>query len=187
MNYDVEREKHILESAMPGALLSGETSGAEFSPCKVWRYALWRHWDCRGYADVCTFIGLNPSTADETANDPTVRRCIDYAQRWGFGGLYMLNLYAYRATDPAVMKAAADPVGPGADEALARFANRSGLVVCAWGAHATPERAAAVLALLEVPTVCLGLNANGSPKHPLYLRRDAERIPFPPECLKGNV
>ena len=81
---------------------------AVFSPCRTYRYALSRVWAAdKPYA---LFIGLNPSTADETLDDPTIRRCIDFAKRWGYGGLVMANLFAYRATDPAVMKRAAEPV-----------------------------------------------------------------------------
>ena len=84
-------------------------STAEFSPCRTYRYALWRWWDrSRPYA---MFIGLNPSTADEVNNDPTVSRCIGYSRRWGYGGLCMTNIFAYRSTDPARMKAHSAPIG----------------------------------------------------------------------------
>lgn len=161
--------------------LSGETKGAEYSPDEVFRYALWRYWNWTDYNRVCTFIGLNPSTATEKKDDPTVRRCTSFAKQWGFDGLYMLNLYAFRATDPRVMKAADDPIGDANDEAIARFANRSGMVVCAWGKHAEPERAAEVLKLLTVPTFCLKLNNDGSPRHPLYVADGTAPILYKPE------
>ena len=89
---------------------------AVFSPCRTYRYALSRVWAAdKPYA---LFIGLNPSTADETLDDPTIRRCIDFAKRWGYGGLVMANLFAYRATNPSEMKAATDPVGVANDEWL---------------------------------------------------------------------
>ena len=84
-------------------------TGAIFSGCRTYRYTLWRSWD-RDKGDVM-FIGLNPSTADETLNDPTVRRCINYAKSWGYGGIYMANMFAFRATDPKEMKQAKDPIG----------------------------------------------------------------------------
>lgn len=143
--------------------------GAEFSPCRTWRYALWRRWDDRG--PWCAFIGLNPSTADETQNDPTIRRCIGFAQQWGFGGLWMLNLYGYRATDPRDMQAAADPVGPGNDETLVRIAGDQAtvpLVLAAWGVNATLDRERHVCELLGRPVECLGTSRDGRPLHPLY-------------------
>jgi len=75
-------------------------SGAGFSECRAYRYALWRRWDWQGYANQVMFVGLNPSTADETEDDPTIRRCIRFAKDWGCGSLLMLNAYAWRATKP---------------------------------------------------------------------------------------
>ncbi len=147
-------------------------SGAEFSPCRTWRYTLWRIWDpALPYLAV---IGLNPSTADETLDDPTIRRCIGFAKRWGYGGYYMLNCYAFRATKPADMKAAADPVGLGNDEAIARISAAAGKVLAAWGVHCDPSREADVCRLVNRPLYCLGFTKGGRPRHPLYLRGDAE-------------
>ena len=146
--------------------------GANFSPCKKYRYSLWRTWD-QGKGHVM-WIGLNPSTADETQNDPTVRRCIGFAQRWGYGGIYMMNLFAFRATDPKVMQAQTDPVGPGNDEHLAAYAMNCKIIVAAWGAFdCTVDRGAKVinhLMLFGITTLhCLGQSKNGHPKHPLYV------------------
>jgi len=105
---------------------------AVFSPCRTWRYVLERVWWPRDQHRV-PFLGLNPSTADEIEDDPTVRRCLGYAKQWGFGGMIMLNIFAFRATNPRVMKAAADPVGPDNDGCLTTVANRVTLVVAAWG------------------------------------------------------
>jgi len=108
-------------------------SSAEFSPDRVHRYELWRTWDkSKGIA---MFIGLNPSTADEIKNDPTVTRCINYAKKWGYGGMIMSNIFAYRATDPKIMKGATDPVGPDNDEWLVKSSKEAGLIVAAWGNH----------------------------------------------------
>lgn len=141
---------------------------AIFSACRTYRYALWRRWggDRRDYA---MFIGLNPSTADETNDDPTVRRCIGYAQDWGYSGLCMTNLFAFRATQPADMKAVSDPVGPDNDKMLRQLASGAGVVVAAWGTHGTHMgRASLVLAMLPF-LHCLRLTKDDHPAHPLYL------------------
>ena len=147
-------------------------SGAEFSECRTWRYALWRRWD-RQLSQVM-FIGLNPSTADETADDPTIRRCIRFAKDWGYGGLLMMNAFAFRATDPRDMKAAKNPIGPGNDEALKFRQTQVGLIVAAWGAHCSPQRERAVCEIIGRPIHCLGKTKDGRPKHPLYLRADSK-------------
>lgn len=154
--------------------------GALFSPDRQHRYKLWRIWDKD--EGMCAFIGLNPSTADEIENDPTVRRCMTYARDWGFGGLMMLNIFAFRATDPKVMKAAVDPVGPANDKHLLAEARWCQQVVAGWGTHgAFRDRHDRVLRLLdhsEVDLHCLGKTKDGYPKHPLYLRRDLTAVPF---------
>lgn len=151
--------------------------GALFSPCRKYRYTLWRIWD-PGKQYAC-FLGLNPSTADETTDDPTVRRCVDYSRRWDMGGLYMLNIFAYRLTDPENMKAVTDPVGPDNDRWLNEIASSAGIVIAAWGNHGDHmDRGREVLAMLS-NVYCLKLNSNGQPAHPLYLRKSLEPI-----CLK---
>jgi hypothetical protein len=154
----------------PGA----EVSAAEFSPCRRYRYTLWRRWDAG--KPYCQFVGLNPSTADETHDDPTVRRCIDFAKRWGYGALCMTNLFAFRATDPEVMKAAEEPVGLMNDAWLKDVAARAGVVVAAWGVHGDHlDRARRALPLLG-QVRCLGLTKEGHPRHPLYVRADTELV-----------
>lgn len=155
--------------------------GAVFSPCRTWRYRLWRTWNPgKSYA---MFLMLNPSTADELTNDPTVARCQQYALRWGYGGLYVCNLFAYRATDPDDMKTAPDPVGPENDSAILETAMAAGAVVCAWGNHgAYQNRAAVVVDILRQSGVtlrCLRVTKAGAPQHPLYLRSDLTPIPMP--------
>lgn len=148
-----------------------EPKGATFSPDRRHRYTLWR--DCLlGVDNVSTLvvIGLNPSTADEKVDDPTIRRCLGFARAWGFGRLVMLNLFAFRATDPADMKRAADPVGPENDTTL--IAETKGrAVLCAWGADGGfLGRSGVVRRLLEGRDLrCLGRTKSGEPKHPLYL------------------
>lgn len=147
-------------------------SGAVFSHCSRWRYLLWRRWDADKPA--ANFLMLNPSTADEAKLDPTCARARDYAERWGYGALVVTNVFAWRATDPAAMKAAADPVGPDNDRAIVRAAREAALVVCAWGNHgAHLERSARIVALLKragVSLHALRVNGSGEPAHPLYLK-----------------
>jgi hypothetical protein len=120
------------------------------------------------------WIGLNPSTADESQLDPTLTRIAGYTLREGYDGFIMTNIFAYRATLPDDMKAAADPIGPDNDRWLLECARRCDQVVCAWGRHgAFLGRAAAVRQLLTgFDLVCLGINGDGSPCHPLYLKKD---------------
>ena len=145
-------------------------STTTFSPCRTYRYSLWRRWGRpeQGYA---MFIGLSPSTADEVEDDPTVRRCIQFAKDWGYGALCMTNLFAFRATDPAVMKAHPEPIGPDTNAVLAELANNAGVVVAAWGNHGSHSaRDRQVIALL--PNLhCLKVTKAGQPSHPLYLRK----------------
>jgi hypothetical protein len=150
-------------------------SHALFSPCESYRYYLSRTWDAAlGHVN---FIMLNPSTADASVDDPTVRRCGLYARRWGYGGLVVTNLFAWRATDPSELRVAVDPVGPDTDAHILRSARQSALVVCAWGVHGSLHgRDAAVLELLNnvdalglSPLHCLRTTKGGHPAHPLYL------------------
>lgn len=150
---------------------------AVFSPCRTWRYTLTRHW-----ADpvrIVAFIGLNPSTADEANDDPTIRRIIGFAKDWGFDGLLMLNAFAYRSTDPQGLKIVTDPIGPDNDRHLVESAAKAEIVVACWG---NPGlwfgRQAQVVKLLGDKLHCLGKNQNGTPKHPLYLPKSAPLMKF---------
>jgi len=141
-----------------------------FSPDRIHRYTLWRSWD--GGAGFVQFIGLNPSTADEVQDDPTVRRCIGYAKAWGYAGLCMTNAFAFRSTDPTGLRTAADPIGPENDRRLVEVSRFAGKVVAAWGVHATfMGREAAVRKLIPNLFV-LKLTKDGHPGHPLYLKQD---------------
>jgi hypothetical protein len=141
-------------------------SSAQFSCCRTYRYSLRRIWSER---PLVLFVGLNPSTADETTDDPTVRRCIGFARRWRHGGLLLVNLFAYRSTDPAGLKRASDPIGPENDAAILDCCQSVTRVVVAWGVHGILEyRDRQVLSLLSRP-YCLGLTKSGAPRHPLYL------------------
>lgn len=156
-------------------------SDTDFSPCRTWRYTLTRMWDKT--KQPVMFVALNPSTADEVRNDPTVRRCMGYARFWGYGGLVMTNIFAFRATDPRVMKAAKDPVGPENDSWLQRKAETAGIVVAAWGTHGVYRGREDAVRLMfiqrKVRLMCLGKTKGGHPKHPLYLPKDAPLVPWP--------
>lgn len=142
------------------------SQGANFSECRRYRYSLWRRW---GDGPHAMFIGLNPSTADETLDDPTIRRCIGFSKAWGYAGFVMTNLFAYRSTDPKVMKAVDDPVGLENDAALVMHAARAGIVVAAWGTHGAYRGRAQHVRELLPRLHYLRLTAEGHPAHPLYL------------------
>jgi hypothetical protein len=143
---------------------------AVISPCGRYRYALTRRW---GRGSAVTWVMLNPSTADAERDDPTLRRVTAFSRAWGFSALSVVNLYAYRATDPRDLFTAADPVGPDNDAHVLRATAESTRTVAAWGAHARPDRIASVLTLLGIRGLtALALTASGQPRHPLYLRAD---------------
>lgn len=140
---------------------------AEFSPCRKYRYVLTRTWNAR--LPTVVFVGLNPSVADLTQDDNTIRRCINFAKSWGYGRYVMLNAFGFRSTDPEGMAAVDDPNGPDNDRWIRQEVERATLVVVAWGSHkSVRHRAAEVLAMIPAPH-CLGTTKNGSPKHPLYV------------------
>ena len=153
-------------------------SGARFSAGRRYRYALWRVWEPA--LGCCNFLMLNPSTADESTNDPTIERCQRRAQRWGYGGLVVTNLFALCTSDPAALRREADPIGPTNDAAIATAVRRAAMVVCAWGNHGTYlGRARAVRALLaELGALpfCLGETKCREPAHPLYLGYDRDLV-----------
>ena len=146
-------------------------SVAVYSDCERYRYLLTRTWDPKGRKAL--FIMLNPSTATEVQNDPTVERCERRARTLGFGGFRVTNIFAWRATDPRDMRAAGDPIGPENDAAILQSCPWADQVICAWGTHgAHLDRGAAVEALLratKLPLFHLGLSKAGYPKPPLYI------------------
>lgn len=155
-------------------------SPSVWSPCRRFRYVLWRKWASGPYLMV---VGLNPSTADDEADDPTLRRCIGFAKREGMGALCMANVYAYRSTDPKGLRQLGLPLAAGQDNGrwLAACAKQAGAVICAWGKHAARNDVQAVSAILRANNtrvMCLGTNKDGSPKHPLYLPADAALVSF---------
>ncbi|UYV37720.1 DUF1643 domain-containing protein [Rhodobacteraceae bacterium D3-12] len=146
-------------------------STAVYSECEAYRYALTRVWDEAGRKVL--FIMLNPSTATEVQNDPTVERCERRARALGFGGFRVTNIFAWRDTDPRKMRAAADPVGPLNDATITEGCGWADQIIAAWGTHgAHLQRGPAVEALLRDSgreIYHLGLTKDGHPKHPLYI------------------
>lgn len=151
------------------------SSSALLSPCNTYRYRLGRSWGA-GAADV--WIMLNPSTADATIDDPTIRRCVGFSRGWGAGSLVVVNLFALRATDPAELAHHSDSVGPDNDRHIAEAAIEAsingGMILAAWGAHPMATERAAAVARLVGPTtlLCLGTTKAGAPRHPLYVKGD---------------
>ncbi|MBL4870566.1 MAG: DUF1643 domain-containing protein [Robiginitomaculum sp.] len=153
--------------------LLNEKREALFSPCRQYRYRLSQIWD--EHKLPLTWLMLNPSTADEVKNDPTVERCERRARMWGYGGSIVFNIFAFRATDPKDMRAQTDPIGPENDKWIRQIAKQSRErdVVAGWGEHgAHRNRGQAVLDIFmqeEGQISALKINASGHPAHPLYI------------------
>ncbi len=162
-------------NVMPGPV----AKSAVLSQCNTYRYELRRTWESG--ATKVLWVMLNPSTADATVDDPTVRRCMGFARSWGHGGIVVANLYALRSVDPAALMAHSDPVGPENNDTLVRLANAPdvGLVMAAWGAHPSAiHRARHVRGLLG-DVYHLGLTRYEHPRHPLYVKGDTQPIWWP--------
>ena len=148
----------------------------------VYRYLLTREWSSGPQGAI---IMLNPSTADEFQDDPTIRKCIGFAQRLGWGGFSVVNLYAYRATDPADLRRAGYPIGPHNEQYIERAvdlaADTGAPVVAAWGrkGHQQQARVRAVLAALRsTPVFALRIAKTGAPSHPLMLPYSTQLLPY---------
>ena len=144
---------------------------AVYSDCELYRYSLTRVWDPAGTK--VAFVMLNPSTATEVQNDPSVERCECRARTLGFGGFRVTNIFAWRDTDPRNMRAAKSPIGPKNDVIIQESCTWADQVIAAWGNHgAYLNRGAQVTELLRSsskPLLHLGLSKQGHPKHPLYI------------------
>jgi hypothetical protein len=156
-------------------IIGGRDATATISSCGLYRYDLWRRWNNTPY---CMFIGLNPSTADAQQDDPTIRRCIAFTKKWGYGSLCMVNLFAFRATNPKDMMMAKDPVGPDNDRCLKVLSRGAGIVIAAWGKNGSHMGRAKQVSMVIPFLYCLHKNNDGSPSHPLYLPADSEPFPF---------
>jgi len=151
-------------------------STAIISDCGLYRYELRKIWQPKN-GWVC-WVMLNCSTADANQEDPTIRRCMSFAESWGYGGIVVANLFAYRATKPKKMLAAKDPIGPENDWYIERLSFGAELTVCGWGNHGTYlNRVQAVLPLLTKPHY-LKMTNTGQPWHPLYLKGNLEPIVY---------
>lgn len=154
--------------------------GADISECGTYRYRLYRDWSEDG--GCCLFVMLNPSTADAEQDDPTIRKCMGFAKRWGYGRIMVVNLFAFRSTKPRGLLDVADPVGPDNDVFIREEAEAASRIVFAWGSHLVLEprlstRAWVVRKLLGGhwrKTVVLGRCKDGKPRHPLMLAYDVE-------------
>ena len=162
--------------------------GATLSECGAYRYRLWRKWGC---GSPLLFVMLNPSTADADVDDATIRRCVGFADREGFGELGVVNLYAYRATAPKDLKRAGYPVGPDNDQHIADAAREAAAVCVAWGSNvAGLERPQIVLPLLRwlgVEPKCLRITRTGYPQHPLMLPSSCMLQPFDEEAIHNAM
>lgn len=154
-------------------------SGAIFSEggeqSALYRHMLWRYWGPGvAFLHIC---GLNPSTAGHEMNDPTIRREIDFAKRWGFDGLLKTNAFDFRATNPKVMLVKLSPMSEENDLWIFECRKRAGQSVAAWGVHGTHnEREYALKRMFQ--WYCLGKTKGGQPKHPLYVRADTPLVLF---------
>lgn len=173
----------------PADFFAGRT--AEISACGKYRYRLGR--EVGPWPRIACFVMLNPSTADHQVDDRTICRCMDFAQRWSCGELVVVNLFAFRATDPIEMMLADDPIGPKNGDHIvsvaARAHNGGGLVVAAWGAlgyHLDQDcKVMELLAAIGVTPKCLGTTAEGYPRHPLYLKKETVLQPYAGRPSKG--
>jgi hypothetical protein len=159
--------------------MSYTSTSAELSPCRRFRFELRRTWDPE--LPTVTFCGLNPSTADASLDDPTIRKEVAYAKRWGYGSLIKVNAYAFRATDPKALKlgtADAQYVGDDNDRWISRAALEGFAFVAAWGNHITELRQQQVLRLVcrWTHVYALRITQADKPSHPLYLPGDYKPI-----------
>ena len=164
-------------------------STALYSDCEHYRYSLTRTWNPSGQKAL--FVMLNPSTATEIQNDPTVERCERRARALGFGAFRVTNIFAFRATDPRVMRATPDPIGPHNNETISEACTWADTIIAAWGTHGTHlgrgPQVAAILHAQNKPIHHLGLTKNGHPKHPLYIAYTQQPQPWDalvPEAAK---
>jgi hypothetical protein len=175
--------------------IQGYERSALLSACGTYRYSLVRSWT--GGKGTCLFVMLNPSTATGEVDDPTIRKCVGYARAWGFSRLEVVNLFAFRATDPRNLQLARakgqDVVGPENDANIAAAMERADRVIVAWGLdgvlYGRGSQVLAQLRLFDKPLLCFKLNSNGEPAHPLYQKGDAPLVPAcpaPPGVADGS-
>ncbi len=157
------------------------TRSAEISPCGKYRYTLWRSWAPIAHdSKTLTWVMLNPSTADAEMDDNTIKRCVHYSRREGFQHLVVVNLYAFRSTNPDVLwtMGAEDARGPENRDRVIDAITQTEATVVAWGNPGGPQ-APPYIANLGVGLMCLGTNKDGSPRHPLYLPKSTPMVRWP--------
>ncbi|QOI90238.1 hypothetical protein QKU58_gp093 [Pyramimonas orientalis virus] len=135
----------------------------------LYRYQLSRIWDTT--KPYIMFVMLNPSTADADVDDPTIRRVVNFCIAWGYGGVYVTNLYAFRSTDPKRLKDIVDPCGPENIQNIQNLINLVDKVVYAWGN--TKKEPEWLKKIVNIP-YCIDVSKKNIPKHPLYLRKNLE-------------
>ena len=149
---------------------------AILSDDRKYRYVLSRNWD--ETKPTVLFIGLNPSIADESEDDPTIRRCINFAKDWGYGDILMTNLFAFRSTNPQGLYAEQDPIGIDNDFYIRECADKAEITIACWGNHGSFNNRSLEVYDLVKSLYCLDINKSGEPKHPLYIKRDIKPKPY---------
>lgn len=183
MNEQLSLFKTNNEAQEPACFLGAVTTSAFLSDCGKYRYTLTRIWD--DSKPRVLFIMLNPSTADAEKDDPTIRRCIGFAKDWGYGGMYVVNLFALRATNPKELLTAPFVVGVENEKWIRRMSSLAHLVVCAWGNSSIVSKLQKrldhtwkPLSWINKPLHYLELSNDGTPKHPLYLPKHLTPKPY---------
>ena len=165
---DSMKQLHLRQNTVDGI-----ESGAIFDIIGSYRYSLWRAWS--SYHPRIAFVLLNPSTADEQKNDPTIRRCMGFARAWDFGSLEVVNLFAYSATDYRELIKVSDPIGEENNYFLLHAVERCSTVVLGWGNRGMllgRDRQVMSLLIGRNDVHCLGITKDGQPLHPLYVKSD---------------
>mgnify|MGYP001187935155 FL=1 len=151
-------------------------TGATFSKCNRYRYVLWRKWNSSD--PQVMFIGLNPSTADHIHNDPTISRCINYAKSWGYGGIYMVNIFSYKTTYPDRLKSAIDPIGKNTNDWIKKIYDITHMCIAAWGNNGQLLNRSDKIRAMLPKMHCLKITKSGEPSHPLYLKASLKPITY---------
>ena len=149
---------------------------ATFSSCRKYRYSLSRIWDKK--KKYVLFIGLNPSTANEEEDDPTIRRCVNYSKDWGYGGFIIVNLFAYRTALPSNLKKVKYPIGSENDKYIVTLSKKADITVAAWGNNGSLYSRDKQVLNLVPSLMCLKINKSGQPAHPLYLKKGLKLTKF---------
>lgn len=167
----------------------GKIGLAQFSPDMKYRYLLQRFLPGKGPKGIVAAIGLNPSTADQDVNDPTITRLIKYATKWQYKEFRMLNVFAYRSTDPKELYHQEDPVGPDNNAVIRGAVKSADLILCAWGTHAVhQDRHNRMMSILSGKKLhCLKVTKENYPQHPLYLKADLLPIPYGPVEIESEA